>query len=72
MANNSIGSEIARRRGRMGLSLRSLAFMSGVPHPTIHRLEADPEAGTTIATLTKIADALGVSVGTLIGKRGAA
>ena len=48
-------------RKRRGLSLRALGDKSGVPYPSIQRIEADL-LSPTVATLEKLAAALGIPV----------
>ena len=46
-------------RERMGLSLADVSERTGIERPNLSRLENEPEANPTVATLTRCADALG-------------
>ena len=58
-------SEILVRRD---LSQRELARLSGVSYVTINRLCRNTTSQVALATLDRVADALGVSPGSLITK----
>lgn len=51
-----------------GMSQRELARLSGVTLVTINRMCANRTEGATLATLDKLATALGVAPGDLIAK----
>ncbi len=62
-------------RDAKGWSQAELARRSGVPQPTISRIEAGESGSITLANLERLADALGVNAALLIvhepkGKRG--
>jgi transcriptional regulator with XRE-family HTH domain len=62
-------------REAKGWSQAELARRSGVPQPTISRIEAGESGSISLANLERLADALGVDAGYLIlhtrrGKRG--
>jgi len=46
-------------RERMGLSLAEVSERTGIERPNLSRLENEPEANPTVATLSRYADALG-------------
>jgi DNA-binding phage protein len=46
-------------REKMGLSLADIAERTGIERPNLSRLENEPEANPTVATLSRYADALG-------------
>jgi DNA-binding XRE family transcriptional regulator len=46
-------------RERLGLSLADVSERMGVERPNLSRLENEPDANPTVATLTRYADALG-------------
>lgn len=51
-----------------GLTQSELARRSGVPFVTINRMCSNKNSGAQLATLDKLADALGVAPGDLIAK----
>ena len=57
--------ELKRRRIEAGLSLRGLAAAAGVSHDTVMEIEGGRRSPHP-ATVKKLADALGVDVGTLV------
>ena len=62
-------------REAKGWSQAELARRSGVPQPTISRIEASESGSISLANLERLADALGVNAALLIvhepkGKRG--
>ncbi len=59
-----IGEAIAIERQRRGISQRALAEMTGLSQPHIHRIEANVGV-TTVVTLLKVTDALGLDVSVL-------
>jgi len=63
--NNHIGASIRRLREERGWSTVALERRSGVGHSEIARLERDPEAGVTLRTLQRLADAFAISVSEL-------
>lgn len=46
-------------REKMGLSLTEVAERSGIERPNLSRLENEPDANPTVATLSRYAEALG-------------
>jgi transcriptional regulator with XRE-family HTH domain len=62
-----VAANARRLRTARGLSLDALAAASGLGRATLARLEAG-QANPTIDTLYSIADALGVSLGALLGE----
>ena len=61
-----VGQEIKRRREEQGLSLTDLARLSSVSKGYLWKIEANPTARPSAATLFKIASALGTSIGKLL------
>ena len=57
---------LAQHRRRRGYTQRQLGDLAGVAHTTVQRLES-LERGTYPQTLRKLASALGVEPGALIG-----
>jgi transcriptional regulator with XRE-family HTH domain len=60
--NNNKLKELREARG---LSKTALSKLSGVSRPTINKLENQSEIVTNTQTLTKLSEALGVSIRTL-------
>lgn len=56
-----IGHEIRKARDEQGLTQTELASKAGVSRPTVARVELG--VAISIATLEKIADALGLNIG---------
>jgi DNA-binding Xre family transcriptional regulator len=54
-----VGTEIARMRQKKRLSQAQLAARAGMSAPNISRIENSPAQNITLATLVKIARALG-------------
>ena len=54
------GDKIKTIRGAKGISQRKLALISGVALQTVQRAETGYGGGITVATLHKIAQALGM------------
>ena len=61
-----LGRRLRAFRMRAGLSQGQLAERSGVPRPTITVVEAGQQASMSIENALKIADALGISLDTLV------
>lgn len=67
MKHKPIGEQIKTCRERIGWTQRELAEKAGMLYPMVARLEmgrTDPR----LSTLERLADALGVQVGELIGE----
>lgn len=62
---SEIGAKLARARAERGWSLQQLADRAGVSPAAVHKIEKSGIT-PTIATLMKIASALGKSVGYFI------
>ena len=69
MGTTTIGEQVRRRRMALGLSLRQLSARSGVPPSTIHGIERGHQTSPAIDTVSALAEALGVSVATLLRPR---
>jgi transcriptional regulator with XRE-family HTH domain len=63
----SLGTRLATLRLKRGWSQRELARRSGVRQSLLSELERGRKTDTTGRTLVKLAQALGVSVDTLLG-----
>jgi len=66
MSNYKIGSNFKKLRAQKGYSLERVARLAELSLNTIVRLESGMNKNPTIGTLTKIANALEVSVDDLI------
>lgn len=65
--NMSIGQQIRNARDKQGLTQTELAAKAGVSRPTVARVELG--VAISIATLERIADALGLDVGLVPARR---
>lgn len=65
--NMNIGQQIRKARDKQGLTQTELAAKAGVSRPTVARVELG--VAISIATLEKIADALGLDVGLIPARR---
>ena len=66
MSNNKIGSNFKKLRAQKGYSLEKVARLAELSLNTVVRLESGVNKNPTIETLTKIANALEVSVDDLL------
>jgi hypothetical protein len=66
MSKSTIGQRIRARRDALGLSRRELSIVLGCDQQTIYTWESRG-AQPSIATLRKIAEALGTSPAALLG-----
>jgi len=66
MSNNKIGSNFKKLRAQKGYSLEKVARLAELSLNTVVRLESGVNKNPTIETLTRIAQALEVSVDDLI------
>jgi transcriptional regulator with XRE-family HTH domain len=64
-----IGVRVARLRDSRDLTQEELAERAGIHVDTIRRLEQDPHAGARMTTYQRLADALDVELGYLLGQR---
>lgn len=62
------GKRLYKLREKKGLSTRKFADSADISHSSVGRLEAG-ETNPSLTTLLKIADALGVDMNTLTGKK---
>lgn len=65
----SIGDRIRRFRGEAGLSLSQLAASSRVSKGYLWSLENEPDKRPSAETLYAVAEALGVTISALLGRR---
>lgn len=68
MSNSKIGFNFKKLRAQKGYSLERVARLADLSLNTVVRLESGVNKNPTIETLTKIANALEVSVDDLIQK----
>ena len=66
MSNNKISSNFKKLRAEKGYSLEKVARLADLSLNTVVRLESGTNKNPTIDTLTKIANALAVSVNDLL------
>ena len=64
--SNNLSTIVKKLREKKGLSQEKLARLADVSNNTIVNIEASKQKNPTIDTLTKIAEALNVSVNDLI------
>ncbi|OGX18351.1 MAG: hypothetical protein A3K83_06330 [Omnitrophica WOR_2 bacterium RBG_13_44_8b] len=64
-----LAQNIRKLRLKKGLSQEKLARSADISNATLVKIEAGVAKEPTITTVTKIADALGVSIDELVGKR---
>lgn len=64
-----LSENIKQFRKKKGLSQDKLAKLADVTHTTLVKIEAGVNSNPTIKTLGKIADALGVSIDALMGRK---
>lgn len=62
-----VGDRIRFWRRQRDMSVRQLAARAGVAHSYVSRLEHDEANNPTLGSLLRIADALGVPLGDLLG-----
>jgi len=65
--NETLGERIVRLRKARGWSARELGRRAGMGDAAISRIETGKVSEPRLATMTRLADALGVSVGELRG-----
>jgi DNA-binding phage protein len=59
-------------RMRQGLSLADVQARTGIPRSALSRLETDPDANPTLATITRYAEALGKDLQILLADKAVA
>ena len=64
-----LAENIKKLRKKKGLSQDKLAKLADITLTTFVKLESGANDNPTIKTLTKLADALGVSLDELVGRR---
>ena len=64
-----LSKNIKRFRQEKGLSQDKLAKLADVTHTTLVKLESGVNNNPTVKTLKKIADALGISLDLLVGRK---
>ena len=56
-------------RTQQGLSLADVQASTGIPRSALSRLETDPDANPTLATITRYAEALGKDIQILLADK---
>ena len=64
-----LAQNIRKLRQKKGLSQEKLARLADISTATLVKIEAGIAKEPTITTVTKIADALGVSIDELVGRK---
>jgi len=64
-----LSDNIKRFRKKRGISQDKLAKLADVTHTTLVKLESGANNNPTVKTLKKIADALGISLDELAGRK---
>jgi len=64
-----LAENIKRIRKRKGLTQEKLARLADISNNTLVKIEMGMAKEPTITTMTKIADALGVSIDELVGRK---
>jgi transcriptional regulator with XRE-family HTH domain len=64
-----LAGNIRKLRLKKGLSQEKLARLADISNATLVKIEAEVAKEPTITTVTKIADALDVSIDELIGRK---
>lgn len=67
-SNNLIGPRVRERRNALGLSLTDLAALAGCHRQSIHRVERG-RVSPSLRLATRLASALGTSVGDLLAEK---
>lgn len=62
----TVGKNVRFWRERKGVTQEGLANKAGLHRTTVAKIETDMRHGTNITTLQKIADALGISLNSLL------
>ena len=65
-----LAKNLKKYRKKKGWSQDKLAKLADVTHTTLVKIESGVNKNPTIQTLTKLADALEVSIDELVGRRG--
>ena len=64
-----LADNIKRLRKKRGLTQEKLARLADISNNTVVKIEMGMAKEPTITTMTKIADALGVSLDEIVGRR---
>ena len=68
-SSKTLASNIKRCRAKAGLSQDQLARKAGIPYSTFLKIESGYTPNPSIQAVVSIADALGVSIDELVGKK---
>lgn len=69
MSRTNLGNQIKARRTKLKLSQDKLARKADIPFSTLVKIEAGYTPNPSIETMMKIADALGVGLDELMGRK---
>ncbi len=69
LSSNILASSIKKYRQKAGLSQDQLARKAGIPYSTFLKIESGYTPNPSIQAVVSIADALGVSIDDLVGRK---
>lgn len=69
MSSNNLGKRLKKFRGNLKISQDQLAKRANIPFSTLTKIEAGYTPNPSMETLIKIADAFGVSLDELVGRK---
>ena len=69
MSSNNLGKRLKKFRGNLKISQDQLAKKANIPFSTLAKIEAGYTPNPSMGTLIKIADAIGVSLDELVGRK---
>ena len=69
LSSKTLASNIKKYRQKSGLSQDQLARKAGIPYSTFLKIESGYTPNPSIQAVASIADALGVSIDELVGRK---
>ena len=69
LSSRTLAANIKKFRQKSGLSQDQLARKAGIPYSTFLKIESGYTPNPSIQTVLSIADALGVTIDELVGRR---
>ncbi len=69
LSSNILASNVKKLRQKAGLSQDQLARKAGIPYSTFLKIESGYTPNPSIQAVVSIADALGVSIDELVGRK---
>ncbi len=69
LSSKTLASNIKKYRQKSGLSQDQLARKAGIPYSTFLKIESGYTPNPSIQAVVSIADALGVSIDELVGRK---